>query len=76
MQPHRCAAFHTHCATMRSHQSSAAAAVGVSHARALHARARQLARAWAARACDSRAAEAADGRSDRTVAQRFTNVAH
>eukprot|EP00974_Lingulodinium_polyedra_P125246 11193817-Lingulodinium_polyedra.AAC.1 len=40
------------------------------HARAPHARASFLARAWNARTCDARAVAAADGRFDRIVAQR------
>eukprot|EP00974_Lingulodinium_polyedra_P081007 7847686-Lingulodinium_polyedra.AAC.1 len=36
---------------------------------------RKLVCAWSARACDLRAAAAANGRSDRVVVQRFTSVA-
>eukprot|EP00974_Lingulodinium_polyedra_P069433 6721867-Lingulodinium_polyedra.AAC.1 len=40
---------------MQSHRPSTAAAVRKSHVRAQPARARKFARAWSARACDSRA---------------------
>eukprot|EP00974_Lingulodinium_polyedra_P096749 9377717-Lingulodinium_polyedra.AAC.1 len=41
---------------MRPNRPRAAATARKSHARALHARAKKLARAWSARACDSRPA--------------------
>eukprot|EP00974_Lingulodinium_polyedra_P059873 5770878-Lingulodinium_polyedra.AAC.1 len=60
---------------MRSNRASVAAAVAESHARALHAGARKMARAWRVQACDLRAAAAPDGRFDRIVARRLHNVA-
>eukprot|EP00974_Lingulodinium_polyedra_P024134 2337655-Lingulodinium_polyedra.AAC.1 len=60
---------------MRSNRPSATAAARKSHARALHARSSLLARAWSVRACDLRAAAAADCRFDRMIVQRFANAA-
>eukprot|EP00974_Lingulodinium_polyedra_P123203 11185898-Lingulodinium_polyedra.AAC.1 len=50
IRSHPCAEFNTCCAMMRSSRSSAAVAARELHARARHARARQLACAWSARA--------------------------
>eukprot|EP00974_Lingulodinium_polyedra_P132027 11220103-Lingulodinium_polyedra.AAC.1 len=60
---------------MRSNRSPADVTACKSHARALRAHARKLARAWTARACDSRTAVATDGRFDHIVVQRFGNAA-
>eukprot|EP00974_Lingulodinium_polyedra_P093873 9097038-Lingulodinium_polyedra.AAC.1 len=57
---------------MWSNRPSVAGAVRESGVRVLHARASFLARAWSARACDSRAVAAAAGRFDRVVVQRST----
>eukprot|EP00974_Lingulodinium_polyedra_P089628 8690631-Lingulodinium_polyedra.AAC.1 len=46
IRPHRCAKLCKRCTTMRSNLPPAAATARYSHARALHAHARKLARAW------------------------------
>eukprot|EP00974_Lingulodinium_polyedra_P001981 186929-Lingulodinium_polyedra.AAC.1 len=58
IRTHRCATFRKRRTTTRLNRPSAMA-VRKSHAGALHARARKLARARGARACHSRAAAAA-----------------
>eukprot|EP00974_Lingulodinium_polyedra_P027458 2654237-Lingulodinium_polyedra.AAC.1 len=58
---------------MRSNRLFAAATARYSHTCVLHALASFLARAWSARACDLRAAAAADGRGNRIIAQRLQN---
>eukprot|EP00974_Lingulodinium_polyedra_P106398 10297678-Lingulodinium_polyedra.AAC.1 len=62
---------------MRLKRRFAATTDRAPHTRALHARARHFsgARAWSTRACDLRAAAAADGRYDRTVVQHLQNAA-
>eukprot|EP00974_Lingulodinium_polyedra_P042340 4063630-Lingulodinium_polyedra.AAC.1 len=50
MRAHRCAAFPKRCATVRSYRPFAVAAARKSHARAFRARARNMVRAWCARA--------------------------
>eukprot|EP00974_Lingulodinium_polyedra_P002249 209671-Lingulodinium_polyedra.AAC.1 len=57
---------------MRSNRRSAVAAFGNSHVCAFHAHARELVRAWSARASDSRAVAAADGRFERCATIRST----
>eukprot|EP00974_Lingulodinium_polyedra_P055386 5325903-Lingulodinium_polyedra.AAC.1 len=59
---------------MRSNRPFAAATPRESHARALHARANSLARAWTARARASQPAAAPDNRLERIVAQRLRNA--
>eukprot|EP00974_Lingulodinium_polyedra_P122418 11182762-Lingulodinium_polyedra.AAC.1 len=66
VRPHCCAAF---CTAMRSTRPSVAAAARELCARALHARASFLVRAWSARACDLRAGAATDARFERIVVQ-------
>eukprot|EP00974_Lingulodinium_polyedra_P117842 11164842-Lingulodinium_polyedra.AAC.1 len=49
IRPHLCAAFEKRCTKMRSNRPFVAVAARGSHARALHARASFLARAWSVR---------------------------